>query len=397
MKRVFGAVSGALRSLAPKATVPSVAHQERVRNAMEALAPKGRTLPSEGKALAMEAVAAINDGDKGISLRTPEEMWLAANALHVGQHIPQDKPAAVALWKKAAEAGHLKATYSYAGCLKNGEGGLQKDLVNAVSLFEKLSDAGLLEAKHALALVLSSGEGEHVGIPKDEERARQLFETAARGGWLPAIHAAASMIQAGQGGERNDAKAVQWLETALEAGDPMSISTLATWYANGRAGLKVDNEKAFKLHLQAANMGMPRAQFNTAVHYAEGTGIERNLPEAAFWFEKAGAGGMPQAMLNLGKMLEQGLGVPVDKERALKLFQAALRAEGQLFGEAAEAGDKTMAALYEAKEKGLLAEDEKGGKAQLRVESGKGDGHDRDEDAKLLDTGDSSHPKKVSA
>ncbi|CAM9437071.1 unnamed protein product, partial [Hapterophycus canaliculatus] len=323
---------------------------------MESLAPKGRRLPSEGKALAMEMVTAIEEGKNEISLKSPDEMWLAASALYLGQHIPQDKPAAVALWKKAADAGHLKATYSYAGCLKNGEGGLQKDLVKAVSLFEDLGDAGLLEAKHALGLVLSSGEGESVGIPKDEERALKLFQTAAKGGFVPAIHAAASMMEAGQGGERNGAKAVQWLETAIEAGDRMAFSTLATWYANGRAGLEVDNEKAFKLHLQAANMGMPRAQFNTAVHYAEGTGIERNLPEAVFWFEKAGASGVPQAMLNLGKMYEEGLGVPVDKKRALQLFQAALRAEGHLQGEAAEAGDKAMAAFYDAKEKGLLKE-----------------------------------------
>ena len=37
----------------------------------------------------------------------------------------------------------------------------------------------------------------------------------------------------------------------------------------------MDHEKAFELHLKAANMGMPRAMFNTAVHYFEGTGIEQ--------------------------------------------------------------------------------------------------------------------------
>lgn len=30
----------------------------------------------------------------------------------------------------------------------------------------------------------------------------------------------------------------------------------------------------------------------------------QNLQEAAVWFEKAAASGVPQAMLNLGKMLE---------------------------------------------------------------------------------------------
>lgn len=31
----------------------------------------------------------------------------------------------------------------------------------------------------------------------------------------------------------------------------------------------------------------------------------QNLPEAVMWFERAAAAGVPQAMLNLGKMFEQ--------------------------------------------------------------------------------------------
>lgn len=49
----------------------------------------------------------------------------------------------------------------------------------------------------------------------------------------------------------------------------------------------------------------------------------------------------------------------VDRERALKLYQAALRAEGQLEGELAEMGDDTMARIFEAKEKGFFAEKDK--------------------------------------
>lgn len=56
----------------------------------------------------------------------------------------------------------------------------------------------------------------------------------------------------------------------------------------------------------------------------------------------------------------QGIGVEVDRERALKLYQAALRAEGQLEGGLATAGDDTMAALFEAKQEGLLSDTKKG-------------------------------------
>lgn len=82
MKRIVGAVSSALRYLGPKPKVPAVVHQERVRKAMEALGPKGRRLPSESTALAMEVAAADGKTEEAISLKSPDEIFLAANALH---------------------------------------------------------------------------------------------------------------------------------------------------------------------------------------------------------------------------------------------------------------------------------------------------------------------------
>lgn len=83
MKRVFGAVSGALRGLIPKATPPAanVAHQERVRKAMDSLAPKGVALPSEGKAHAIEIGVASSTGEE--SQMTPAGIYLAANAFYI--------------------------------------------------------------------------------------------------------------------------------------------------------------------------------------------------------------------------------------------------------------------------------------------------------------------------
>lgn len=61
-------------------------------------------------------------------------------------------------------------------------------------------------------------------------------------------------------------------------------------------------------------------------------------------------------MMRTNGVFFQGLGVEVDRERALQLYQTALRAEGQLEGDLAEVGDDTMARIFEAKGKGLFAE-----------------------------------------
>lgn len=105
MKRVFGAVSNALRSLAPKASIPAVphvAHQERVRQAMDSLAPEGRRLPSEGKALAIELLGAA--GKKDLSLETPEDIYQAANTLF------QVRPAEQAGQSKLVHSVHIHAS-----------------------------------------------------------------------------------------------------------------------------------------------------------------------------------------------------------------------------------------------------------------------------------------------
>lgn len=47
----------------------------------------------------------------------------------------------------------------------------------------------------------------------------------------------------------------------------------------------------------------------------------------------------------------QGIGVEPDRKRALKLYQTAVRAEGQLNGESAEIGDATVEKLIAARDK----------------------------------------------
>lgn len=64
----------------------------------------------------------------------------------------------------------------------------------------------------------------------------------------------------------------------------------------------------------------------------------------------------------------QGLGVEADQERALKLYQAAARAEGQLGGELAADVDEAMAKLVEAKQKGVFSEK---GQEREREEQGR--------------------------
>lgn len=101
----------------------------------------------------------------------------------------------------------------------------------------------------------------------------------------------------------------------------------------------------------------------------------------------------PQRKLMWNTHNFQGIGVEVDRERALKLYQAALRAEGQLEGGLATAGDGTMAALFEAKQQGLLPDKKKGNIAR----EGQTDEHGEDQGVKQLGESSSSTSEKASA
>ena len=77
-----------------------------------------------------------------------------------------------------------------------------------------------------------------------------------------------------------------------------------------------DYKKAISLLRRPANCGYPLAQFNVAVMYDEGLGVDRDDKEALFWYTKAAAQGYANAQANLGQMYSTGQGVRVDYQKA---------------------------------------------------------------------------------
>jgi localization factor PodJL len=76
------------------------------------------------------------------------------------------------------------------------------------------------------------------------------------------------------------------------------------------------------LRTAAAN-GDPAAEYEVAVRYAEGRGVQQNLGEAAEWFERAARHGLAPAQFRLGGLYEKGLGVKKGLDTARRLYLAA--------------------------------------------------------------------------
>lgn len=105
---------------------------------------------------------------------------------------------------------------------------------------------------------------------------------------------------------------------ALAARNPdVDPSTVASIDRSSQAPSKPQDLRS------AAGSGMPLAQFEIGLRYAEGRGITRDLAQAAAWFERAAQQEHAPAQYRLGALYEKGTGVERDLEKAQSWYQRA--------------------------------------------------------------------------
>ncbi len=80
-------------------------------------------------------------------------------------------------------------------------------------------------------------------------------------------------------------------EKLANEGDLEMMDMLSTIYLNGTDGVDADPEKAVYWLRKLADAGAASGQFNLALHYAMGMGVERSFEEAALWMDKASKSG----------------------------------------------------------------------------------------------------------
>jgi len=65
------------------------------------------------------------------------------------------------------------------------------------------------------------------------------------------------------------------------------------------------------------------------VMYQYGSGVAKDLVEAAKWYRKAVAGGNPSAMVELASFYETGQGVAMDVSESVKWYRSAAKLGNQ--------------------------------------------------------------------
>jgi hypothetical protein len=118
------------------------------------------------------------------------------------------------------------------------------------------------------------------------------------------------------------AKALRLIRPLANDGDATAQYNLALMYMTGR-GVQQDYTTAAIWFRKAAEQGYAFAQSNLGTLYRDGRGVPENDAEAVVWFRKAADRGDPVAQFLLGGQYATGQGVARDYAEALLWFQKA--------------------------------------------------------------------------
>jgi localization factor PodJL len=120
------------------------------------------------------------------------------------------------------------------------------------------------------------------------------------------------------------AAAARWFAKAASQGHNEAQFMLASMYERG-AGVEKDEARATALYREAASAGHVRAMHNLGAMLLKNASAQ-SYREAAAWFEQAAARGFPDSQYNLALLYEHGLGIEQDLQRAYQWYVQAAKA-----------------------------------------------------------------------
>ncbi len=150
-----------------------------------------------------------------------------------------------------------------------------------------------------------------------------IWSELAEQGSVEAQYGLALVFESGAPGIAPDPLlAVSYYQRAAQGGLPEAQTNLGLLYAEGR-GVIESQEKAVELWTQAAKKNNAIAQFNLGLAYFSGRGIEADTDEALGLVLVAALQGLPQAHYAMGQFYLRGLGLAQDEGLALAFLQQA--------------------------------------------------------------------------
>lgn len=263
-------------------------------------------------------------------------------------------------YQKAAKQSHVNAQFELAKMFQNGIGA-KKNTKRAKHWYQKAADAGHRNAKKELAKFKSSKETrlaknikKPAPKPREEEpkkpsKSEELLAIASKGDPERQYHLAMRYLLAYEIDD-DTSQAIFWLTEAAEKNHPMAEYQLANQYFNGNH-IKQNMPKAVHYFLRAYNngvkaadtalkiisaygyetivlaeMGEKEAQFDMAMQFFKGE-IQLEKSVALEWLEASAQQQYAPALLQIGRMYENGNVYQKDLTKAFDAYQQAAELE----------------------------------------------------------------------
>jgi uncharacterized protein len=141
---------------------------------------------------------------------------------------------------------------------------------------------------------------------------------------------------------------------AAEEGLDLAQYNLAILYFMGQ-GVEKDVASAFKWTKAAAEQGHTAAQYNLGSLYFSGDGTDEDVDQAVHWYSEAAAGGHPEAAYLLAKMYQEGEGVKQDLVLAHAWASSAINSDHPEAADVKVAVERRMNAAQLSEAKRLFA------------------------------------------
>jgi len=269
-----------------------------------------------------------------------------------GKNVEQDNEKALFWLRKSSDSGNLEAQVNLGDMLLKGIG-IHADPEESLKLFTNAANRGNLDARNRVAML----SGNSLNDPIQRELREQLHHLAVKGGakaklnyanllmkyifsfddkkeafrWFKdaadlgnadAQYRVALMYRDGFGVEKNNSESLKYFEFSGNNGNLRAMQYLGDAYLNGI--IDFDEKKSFWWHLKAAERGNPTSQYQIAVMYRDGNGVEKDDRLSESWFKSCVYSGLVGFASILSDAYSKGMQVLKDDEIAYKwhLFSA---------------------------------------------------------------------------
>jgi TPR repeat protein len=200
--------------------------------------------------------------------------------------------------------------------------GVPRDMGAAVPHFRSAADRGYVPAQAVLGLNYALG----LGVPQNWAEAVKWYRKAADAGHGGAAANLGQCYQNGNGVPQDRNEAAKWYRIAMDHGDPHAPGLLVALNGTGpsqaagspRQANAPRSGKAVYAEETLAHMNLPPNMTAQQIwEMAASLGQQKRFAESAGAFLKCSDMGNMKCTSSLGHMYDQGLGVPLDRTRAV--------------------------------------------------------------------------------